>query len=427
MTAAWWITGDARTVMADLPAGSVDLIVTSPPFLALRSYLEADDPAKVDEIGGEANPAEFIDTLLDVTEACARLLAPHGTLCVELGDTYAGSGGAGGDYGENGLRAGQPRFRARGAGPGWPLDKSLSLIPEAYRMALAYGRNPHNGRTIDPWRIRNVIRWVRPNPSPGALGDKFKPATSEMVVACKAKDRWFDLDAVRTVNHPERFNEGASPIKGRMGGTGSDADSTYRSDRSDRPWNPAGAPPLDWWQISPGGFSGAHYATFPPELCIKPIEAMCPRRVCRTCSKPSRRLTEVSGMVDRDGRQVEREVWKSGIAEGKGAHSNKTTSGTTTGWSTCGCPDTDGIRLDGYHTGPGWRPGLVLDPFGGSGTTASVASGHSRHSISIDLDARNADLARDRIGMWLQETTAYGIAALHAARYTPPKEIGSFP
>ena len=39
-------------------------------------------------------------------------------------------------------------------------------------MALAYGRNPHNGRTTDPWRIRNVIRWVRPNPPVGALGDK---------------------------------------------------------------------------------------------------------------------------------------------------------------------------------------------------------------------------------------------------------------
>jgi hypothetical protein len=88
----------------------------------------------------------------------------------------------------------------------------------------------------------------------------------------------------------------------------------------------------------------------------------------------------------------------------------------TTGWSTCGCPGSDGIRLDGYHTGTGWRPGIVLDPFAGSGTTLSVASGHSRDSIGIDLDRRNANLARDRIGMWLEETTAPELAAILGER-----------
>ncbi|HEU5085703.1 MAG TPA: site-specific DNA-methyltransferase [Acidimicrobiales bacterium] len=45
--------------------------------------------------------------------------------------------------------------------------------------------------------------------------------------------------------------------------------------------------------------------------------------------------------------------------------------------------------------------GTILDPFGGSGTTAMVATGHGRNCISIDLDARNADLARERVGMFL--------------------------
>jgi hypothetical protein len=60
---------------------------------------------------------------------------------------------------------------------------------------------------------------------------------------------------------------------------------------------------------------------------------------------------------------------------------------TTLGWSDCGCDD--------------WRPGLVLDPFAGSGTTLAVATGHGRDAIGIDLDARNAELARDRCGMFL--------------------------
>ena len=42
--------------------------------------------------------------------------------------------------------------------------------------------------------------------------------------------------------------------------------------------------------------------------------------------------------------------------------------------------------------------GIVLDPFAGSGTTLAVATGHGRAAIGIDLDARNADLALERVG-----------------------------
>jgi DNA modification methylase len=44
----------------------------------------------------------------------------------------------------------------------------------------------------------------------------------------------------------------------------------------------------------------------------------------------------------------------------------------------------------------------VLDPFGGSGTTAAIATGHGRHCTLIDIDSRNADLAMSRVGMLLE-------------------------
>jgi DNA modification methylase len=86
------LCGDIRERLAEIPDHSVNLIVTSPPFLALRSYLPADHPDKTKEIGSEPNPAAYLGTLLDLTEEWRRVLTPYGSICVELGDTYAGSG-----------------------------------------------------------------------------------------------------------------------------------------------------------------------------------------------------------------------------------------------------------------------------------------------------------------------------------------------
>jgi DNA polymerase-3 subunit beta len=66
MSAARYIVGDTRDVVASMPDGSVDLVLTSPPFLALRSYLPADHPDKHREIGSEATPAEFLQVLLEL-------------------------------------------------------------------------------------------------------------------------------------------------------------------------------------------------------------------------------------------------------------------------------------------------------------------------------------------------------------------------
>jgi site-specific DNA-methyltransferase (cytosine-N4-specific) len=201
MSVATFYIGDALDVMSRIPDASIDLIVTSPPFLALRSYLPAGHPDKGKEIGSEATPAAFLTTLLALTREWRRVLAPHGSICVELGDTYAGSGGAGGDYNADGLRDGAPRFSGAAAAArahavaavtqahaprkptGWPLDKSLCLLPTLYPASLAYGRNlldPDD--TIEPWRIRNLIVWHRPNPPVGALGDKVRPSTSYVTI-----------------------------------------------------------------------------------------------------------------------------------------------------------------------------------------------------------------------------------------------------
>ena len=430
VSTARFIVGDVREVLDSLPAASVDLVLTSWPFLALRSYLPADHPDKALEIGSEATPGEYIDTLLDVTERCRRVLAPHGSIAMELGDTYAGSGGAGGDYEAKQWRDGQPKFDGSArrdrrvqhdgmpsipigtnlakpgtfsrwqAGDGWPLDKSLCMVPELFRMSLVYGFNPLTGRPTPRWRARNVVRWCRPNPPVGALADKVRPATSDIVVACTSRKRWFDLDAVRTPAQRQADGAGTKVPHGKPGQDGN----WHTLGRYD-PAQTAGAPPLDhWWHddewpedvfdqdgwlLSTEPYKGAHYATWPSDLCVKPIEAMCPRRVCRTCGEPSRRIVATARTMD----GVPADLPAIGDAERAGATANGVghwrlgTDRETTGWTDCGHDD--------------WRPGVVLDPFAGSGTTLAVAVGHGRDAIGIDLDERNEHLARQRVGFFL--------------------------
>jgi hypothetical protein len=226
------------------------------------------------------------------------------------------------------------------------------------------------------------------------LGDKFRPATSDMVIACTSSTRWFDLDAVR-----EPLGDSPGNRYPRNRDVKSTASPSGHHGRDyDRPPNEvsAGAPPLDWWNIPPGGYSGSHYAVFPPELCVRPIKAMCPAEVCRQCGEPRRRITgepeyvpsatHRGGIAIADGERVAAGVNQFVGADGSG-RASVIRQAPTLGWTDCGHGD--------------YRPGIVLDPFGGSGTTGMVATGHGRDAILIDLDARNADLARERIGMFL--------------------------
>lgn len=419
---ARYLVGDVFDRLAELEDGSVDLVVTSPPFLALRSYLPADHPDKGKEIGSEATPAAFLDVMLAVMAELRRVTAVHGSVCIELGDTYAGSGGAGGDYDDDGLREGQPRYKASDArkevrlvmadgrtiqsagisnglprkGQGWPLAKSKALIPELFRIALAYGINPLTGAEspAGKWLIRNVVTWCRPNPPVGALGDKWRPATSDVVVACTSPKRyWDDLATRRPHKEPWRSN-GQLESRGREDRQNDAGDvNNWLSGVMPREYNASGAPLLDYWEIPPTGYSGAHYAVYPPALVEPLVKAMCPSKVCQVCGQPSRRIVETAY----EPHSPETIEAQHQMAHGKAAlgtrilgvdetfrYGRASRVDETVGWTDCGHDD--------------YRPGIVLDPFAGSGTTLQVATGHGMDAIGIDLDERNAVLAEQRIG-----------------------------
>lgn len=327
---ARFIVGDSLTVLRSMPAASVDCIVTSPPYLNLRSYLPADHPDKDAEIGQESNPGAFVESLLLVADELWRVLKDTGTMWINLGDTAAFSGGSGGDYNPGGMREGQARYEGSASKathekrwardkPNWPKPKSVCWVPQLFGASLAYGRNLLTGDEHVQWVTRNEIVWCKPNPPVGEIIDKCRPATERIVLAVKQGKYHFDLDAVRVQTETQGKMSGGTYRRTTYPGGGGDANSPGKQTVD----NPLGAPPLDWWVVAVRPYKGSHFATFPSDLIRIPIVAGCP------------------------------------------------------------------------------SDGVVLDPFAGTGTTLAVATGHGRKAIGIDIDARNAELARERVGMFL--------------------------
>ncbi|MFM2078881.1 MAG: hypothetical protein RJA49_2771 [Actinomycetota bacterium] len=343
---------DTRRALELLGPESVDLVTCSPPFLALRKYGTESDA----EIGQEGTPADFLATLLYLTDMWGEMLTPHGSIAIELGDSFASSGGTSGSRsvsaGGNDLA---PRPK-RGGGIGWPMAKSLCLLPTLYPASLAYGRNLLTGEPCTQWRVRNLIVWARPNPTVGALGDKARSATSYITVATRSAKRWHDLDAVRTQaqGRPDCGTNGPKAASvGRM---------TARVDSN------GGAPPLDYWtdgedvghelwEMTTQGSSIPHYAMWPPKLADRIVRLMCPSEVCRQCGEPRRRVT---------AKTPEYAATRAVVGDFKA------------GWTDCGHGD--------------YRPGIVLDPFAGAGTTLAVADLAGRDAIGIELNANAHDL-----------------------------------
>lgn len=405
-----YIVGDTRDVTATIPDASVSLVACSPPFIALRSYLPADHPDKDKEIGSEPDPATFLDTLLGLTAEWGRVLAPWGSIAIELGDTYSGSSMTGGDDSGSERYPGGRSTTSEVHAPkrpvtGWPMAKSLALVPQLYAASLAYGRNILNGQPspAGQWRVRNMIVWHRPNPAVGALGDKYRPCTSYITVATRDSKRWFDLTAVRTPAQDDRpRNTNGSKNIGRAAET---PDYAQRIGS-----NIAGAPPLDCWFDEWDGShdtwtqttqpsSLAHYAMWPAKLAERLILSMCPAEVCMFCREPRRRI---EGRSERyaairasvgDFNQRDRETGS--LSGNRSEQLGKLTcaENITLGWTDCGC-------------GVPFTPGTVLDPFAGTGTTLAVADLHGRNAIGIDIDARNqalyparrAEVARNLFG-----------------------------
>ncbi len=323
------LIGDVRARLAELPDASIDTIITSPPYVALRNY-------GVDgQIGKTPDTQAWINDLRAVGRELARVLKPSGSWWLNLGDSYS-------------------RHPKSGAPP-----KSLLLAPEQLALALI----------ADGWTIRNKVIWAKPNPMPTSVRDRLATTWEVVYLLVRTRRYHFDLDAIRIPHRtPSRHRsetprlrdtrvsapppEWAGPLAGNNSGL-------ERLKAQGISGHPAGKNPGDVWTLGTATFRSEHHAVFPTTLVRTPLLATCPERTCARCGKP----------------------WQRDPTRAR----------------TLGHLALLGELRPSCRCRAATTPGVVLDPFFGSGTVGVVAQAHARDWIGIELNPKFARLAEQRI------------------------------
>jgi DNA modification methylase len=354
--------GDCREVMAEMEPESVHCVVTSPPYWGLRDYGVAG------QLGLEATPEEYVAAMVDVFREVRRVLRADGTVWLNLGDSYTGSGKGGNpDEGKQATNKGSQSIGVLYGKTGEPA-RQAALTNVSRRWTSENGMAPKNlvgipwrvafALQADGWYLRSDIIWSKPNPMPESVTDRPTKAHEYLFLLAKSPRYYFDADAVR-----ERAESGPSDLRKmaegreRIGGLvkeqtdpllkasaltnigrkrsvggrplGTHGEAAPDSDRQtagarmgrgagwrdDPSTTPVGRNLRSVWTIATQPYPGAHFATFPEKLVEPCVKAGCP-------------------------------------------------------------PD-----------------GTVLDPFAGSGTVGRVANRLGRRAILIDLSAEYIDQA----------------------------------
>ncbi len=369
------IRGDATSI--PLADDSVDLVVTSPPYFALRSYTDGGEHYD-GQIGSEATPQAFLEALWAVTAECVRVLKPSGSLWVNLGDKYSRSQNTNVPQTKNQRTTFSPTVA-----PGTDFAPAKSLMGLPWRYAI--GCIDNLGLIL-----RAEIIWSKPNGLPESVTDRVRRSHEQWFHFTK-EPRYFS--AVDEVREPQTGNDAKSRPEFQT--LDSNAGDRHRSLRRDPElFNPLGKLPCSVWTIPteplrvPDHIGVDHFAAFPSEFPRRIILGWSPSGVCVACGEGRRPVVakaQVGGSDFAGGK------WHDGGKSGDGGVTRGTLASRTTAEATitgyaCACPDT---------TAP-TRPAVVLDPFSGTGTTAAVAHALGRHGVGIDLSADYLRLAEWR-------------------------------
>lgn len=334
---------DVMDGLRSLADESVHCVVTSPPYWGLRNY------GVEGQIGLEPTLPEHIARLVEVFREVRRVLRKDGTLWLNYGDAYAGSWGAQSRGAAPGpasmLSGGQVHAAPRGTHTGSTKrtpglkPKDRMLIPARLMIALQ----------DDGWWIRDEIVWHKPNPMPSPGRGRTTLAHEMVYLLTKSATYHFSQDAFREPASIADWNDG-SRVFGGANKAGANARHGERTTgrRTGKIKVPGG------WDNAAGGHGTIHRAgRTEPQY----VEAGCS-----------------------DFRN-KRSVWTVATSPFAGAHFATFPPRLIEPMILAGCP----------------AEGVVLDPFGGAGTTGLVADRLQRSAILIELNPEYADMARRRI------------------------------
>jgi DNA modification methylase len=356
--------GDSLEVLKTFPDESINCVMTSPPYWALRDY-EVEG-----QLGLEPTFQEYIIKLCDIFDEVKRVLRKDGTCWVNIGDTYNGSNkGVGGDikgskqiwsFNEKEKRICQNCGKEFN---GWKFqnfcgsacsgidntpkikkgqleNKSLCNIPARFSIEMQ-----NRG-----WILRNVIIWHKPNCMPSSVKDRFTVDFEYIFFFVKNKNYWFEMQYEKSIWADKdkrsilgrvKHKSGKSTLKNYQGGMNA-VDYTkiqntkYKNEEQEKN-NRQGLVGSDIslykygknkrciWDISTKPFKESHFATYPEELCYTPIKSGCPEN------------------------------------------------------------------------------GIILDPFFGAGTTGLVALKQNKKFIGIELNSEYIKIANKRLKLWLNQ------------------------
>jgi len=265
--------GDVIEKLKELETGTVQCVVTSPPYWGLRNYQVEK------QLGLEKTPEEYVEKMVEVFRQIKRVLKHDGTVWLNLGDSYAGGGRNSGNSLENTSDKQKTQIHSMSVGkaivPQGLKPKDLVGIP--WRVAFAL--------QADGWYLRQDIIWHKPNPMPESVTDRCTKSHEYIFLLTKSAKYYFDNDAIaqkatcgesrpdgiardRMLDYESKEKKlRPSKKRGEFGGKWKDmkGQEAFRAIRETRNRRSV-------WTINTQPYKEVHFAVFPPkipELCIK--------------------------------------------------------------------------------------------------------------------------------------------------------------
>ncbi len=333
-----WIADVVQALRA-MDADSVDCVVTSPPYWGLRDY------GVEGQIGLEPTLGEHLAVMVAVFDEVRRVLKPTGTCWVNYGDCYATSpnGRSAADTKAAGNDDRTFRDKPFSTIGGVLKAKDLCMVPNRLAIALQEAG----------WWVRSEIVWAKPNPMPESIRDR--PATSheKIFMLTKSARYFYDAQAVRQKQAPASVQRLSQDVESQQGSARANG-----GRKTNGPMKAVGQRP-----DKKRGHKRVHEGF---------------RDAWDHMTKDEQ---QANGRNLRNYEPAPVTVWNIATQPFSDAHFATFPPELAERCILAGCP----------------KGGLVLDPFGGAGTTALVALRHGRRASLIELNPDYADMSRRRI------------------------------